>query len=268
VTSRPAPDLSAPRTARFENWDAGRYHELSTPHAAWGSNVLGHLRLRGDETVLDLGCGTGRLAAMVLRRFPRAWVIAVDASLAMAKRARAELGERAGVICCDLLDLALGRPAGAAVSSATFHWIADHERLFLRVRDAVAPGASFVAQCGGAGNIAALMSLLDTVNAEAPFRSYLAGWAGPWHYATADATRTRLERSGFEVARCWLEQRPVRHDRPREFLGTVVLAPYLERLPAELHPAYLDRVLQAMPDPPVLDFVRLNFVARCRERAR
>ncbi len=185
----------------------------------------------------------------------------------MTQRARAELGERARVICCDLRDLQLGTPAGAAVSSAAFHWIADHETLFLRVRDAVASGAPFVAQCGGAGNIAALMSVLDAVNDEDPFRPHLAGWAGPWHFATASATRTRLERVGFDIARCWLEQHAVRHDRPREFLATVVLAPYLERLPAGLHAAYLGRVLRALPDPPVIDFVRLNFVARRRDQA-
>jgi trans-aconitate 2-methyltransferase len=191
-------------------------------------------------------------------------VIAVDSSAAMAERAREALGGRAAVACSDLLDLRLETAAGAAVSSATFHWIGDHARLFTRIHAALSEGAPFVAQCGGAGNIGRLMAVLGDVCAERPFDAHLAGWTGPWHYPTAEATRSRLERAGFDVERCWLEPHAVTHERPREFLEAVMLGPYLQRLPAGLRCDFLDRVLEALPKPVTLDFVRLNFVARRR----
>lgn len=254
------PSRDAPR-----DWNASSYHEVSTPHLAWGAEVLDRLELHGDETVLDLGCGTGRVTRMLLARLPRGRVVAVDGSPAMVARARAELdGRRATVICSDLLQLQLDAPVDAAVSTATFHWIADHDTLFARVHDALVSGGQFVAQCGGAGNIAAVLAVVDAVSRESAFSAFLADWPSPTYFATPEATITRLERAGFDVTRCWLRDDPVVPDRPREFLETVVLGAHLERLPEAQRAAYVDRVLAGLPDPATLDYVRLNIVARRR----
>ena len=120
-----------------------------------GAAVVARLALRGDETVLDAGAGTGRVTEMVLERLPRGRVIAVDGSVSMAQRARERLPpDRVTVICSDLLALELPEPVDAVISTATFHWILDHDALFARMRRLLRPGGQFVAQCGGEGNIA------------------------------------------------------------------------------------------------------------------
>jgi trans-aconitate 2-methyltransferase len=250
-----------PPHARPRDWNAASYHRVSSPHQDWGGEVVGRLELRGDETVLDLGCGTGRVTEKLLERLPRGHVVAVDGAPAMVQRAREQLGHRATVVLSDLLELKLDEPVDAAISTATFHWIADHDALFARVAGALKPGGQFVAQCGGAGNIASVVEVLDRVGAEDPFAPCFAGWPGPWNFAGADETAARLRGAGFDVRDCWLQDWPIVPDHPREFLETVILGSHVERLPEQLREAYVDRVSAALPDPPALDYVRLNLVA-------
>jgi trans-aconitate 2-methyltransferase len=247
-------------------WDAPSYHEVATPHQGWGAEILDRLALRGDETVLDLGCGTGRVSAQLLERLrPRGRVVGVDGSAAMVAEATRLLGgERATFLRQDLLELTVEPAADAAVSSATFHWIADHDRLFARVRAALVAGAPFVAQCGGRGNIASVVAVVHDVAAREPFAASFAGWPGPWNFAGPEETVPRLERAGFAVDRVWLNASPQRPAETREFLRTVSLGAHLERLAPELHDAFLDAVLEGLGPDPVHDYVRLNIVATAR----
>jgi trans-aconitate 2-methyltransferase len=246
-------------------WDATSYHAVSTPHQGWGAEILGRLALNGDETVLDLGCGTGRVTAQLLDLLPEGHVIGVDGSAAMVAEAQRLLGsQRATFLQSDLLALQIDEPADAAVSSATFHWIADHDTLFARVRAALRPGAPFVAQCGGRGNIATVVAAVDAVSVREPFAGHFAGWPGPWNYAGPEETAQRLERAGFAVERCWLKESPQRPQPLREFLQTVSLGSHLQRLPRELHDPFLDAVVAELGPDPVHDYVRLNLVARAR----
>src|SRR3954451_15693953 len=115
------------------DWDATAYERLSAPLEAMGREVLQRLELDGDETVLDAGCGTGRVTAVLAERLPRGRVIAVDGSQAMVEEARRRLPDAVDVREADLLELCVDEPLDAIVSTATFHWIGDHERLFSRL---------------------------------------------------------------------------------------------------------------------------------------
>ncbi|MET0603118.1 MAG: methyltransferase domain-containing protein [Baekduia sp.] len=247
-------------------WDAGTYHAVATPHQSWGAEILDRLTLRGDETVLDLGCGTGRVSAQLLERLgPEGHVIGIDGSAAMVAEAQRQLGgERARFVQQDLLELTVEEPADAAVSSATFHWIADHDRLFARIRTALKDGAPFVAQCGGYGNIASIVAVVEEVIAREPFAPAFAGWPGPWNYASPEETVPRLERAGFAVDRVWLNESPQRPPQTREFLRTVSLGGHLLRLTPELQEAFLDAIVEGLGPEPVHDYVRLNIVATAR----
>ena len=89
----------------------------------------------------------------MIERLPWGRVIGLDASSSMVAAARERLGPDIDVRVGDLLELELEQPVDAVLSTATFHWIADHERLFARLRAALRPGGQLVAQCGGEGNI-------------------------------------------------------------------------------------------------------------------
>jgi trans-aconitate 2-methyltransferase len=244
------------------DWDAVAYDRVSDQQEKWSRAVIDRLGLSGDETVLDAGCGSGRVTRLLLERLPEGRVIGVDTSPSMIALAREALGDDVELITCDLLELELDEPVDAVFSNATLHWVLDHRRLFARLHAALRPGGALEAQCGGIGNLDEFLNSLENVNGDERFASYLRGIASTWNFASPGDTEIRLEAAGFESVRCWLEERLEKPREPREFLRTVCLGPHLDRLPASLHDAYLDAVLEAIPRPLALDYVRLNISAR------
>src|SRR5947208_15877721 len=230
------------RGMTFRSWDGATYDRISAPQARWGAVVLERLVLHGDERVLDAGCGSGRVTELLLERLPRGRVLAVDADPAMVDKARERLGGRAVVERQDLLELSVAEPVDVVFSTATFHWIGDHETLFARLHAALRPGGRLVAQCGGHGNIAKVRAISGP---------------GPWLYATAEETEARLRNAGFSKARAWLEPWPVVPPEPRTFLATVCL----RTIPDAEREEMIDRVIANLGDPPTLDYVRLNLEA-------
>jgi trans-aconitate 2-methyltransferase len=228
---------------------------------ALGLGVLERLELRGDETVLDAGCGSGRITQALIERLPRGRVIAIDESASMIAAARERLGPDADLRVGDLLELELEAPVDAILSTATFHWIGDHERLFARLHAALAPDGRLVAQCGGEGNIDVLRATANEVRAREPYAEHFAGWRAPWNYAGPQITHERLLAAGFSTAECWLAPAPREPEDPRAFLSQIVLGPHVQQLPEQLREPFMDDVLAALGEPVVVDYVRLNIDA-------
>lgn len=249
-------------TSATPDWDARTYHRVSAPHQDWAEVLFDRLALRGDETVLDAGCGSGRVTLKLADRLPQGHVIAVDGAPSMVAEARALLGDRATVIQSDLVALDLDEAVDAVFSSAVFHWIGDHDALFARLHAALRPGGRIVAQCGGEGNIATFRRRSDAVAQREPYAAHLAGWTGPWTYASAEETAERLERAGFTEVRTWLQPWDVTPPEAEQFVRSVCLHPHLARLPEELHDAFIADVMAEAGEPLVLDYVRLNIDAR------
>jgi trans-aconitate 2-methyltransferase len=244
------------------DWDAGTYHRVSVPHEEWARSVLDRLPLQGDETVLDAGCGSGRVTGLLIERLPKGRVVAVDGSPSMVEKVRETLRPGDEALVSDLTELKLDQQVDAVFSSAVFHWVLDHDLLFRRMRAALRPGGAIAAQCGGAGNIDRLRAISGEVAASEPFASYFKGFDEPWNYAGAEETEARLEAAGFDQARCWLQPWTIEPPEPAEFLRTVCLGPHMDRLPEELQMPFVERVLEDESDPLQMEYVRLNIEAR------
>ncbi|HWY90879.1 MAG TPA: methyltransferase domain-containing protein [Solirubrobacteraceae bacterium] len=244
-------------------WDGQTYDRISGPMQALGETVLDRLPLTGDETVLDAGCGSGRITQTLIQRLPRGKVIGVDMSASMVAAARARLGPDADIRQADLLELegVLDEPVDAILSTATFHWVADHAALFRALHGVLRPGGRLVAQCGGEGNIAGLRGRAGVVMEREPYAEHFRAFRPPWNYANPADTQSRLKAAGFATAECRLQPAPTEPGQPREFLSTIVLGPHVQHLPEPLREPFMDAVMAELGEPVVVDYVRLNIDA-------
>jgi trans-aconitate 2-methyltransferase len=242
-------------------WDAQTYDRVSDPQYEWGLEVLDRLQLEGDEYVLDAGCGSGRVTAKLLDRLPDGRVLCVDASEQMIEKAREALGDRADYLVSDLAELEVEKPVDVTFSTATFHWLPDHDRLFSRLHAAIRPGGRLVAQCGGAGNVAEHAQNIVAVASRPEFSEHFREMSVMWNFATPDETEQRLRNAGFDRVRCWLENKPVQPEDPYAFTTTVTMGPHLARLPEENRRRFAEAVLDLEGEPLTLNYVRLNIEA-------
>jgi SAM-dependent methyltransferase len=244
-------------------WDAEQYddgvgfvHEL-------GEGVLDWLAPEPGERVVDVGCGTGHLTAAIAEA--GADVVGVDRSPSMLSGARAEYPELA-LVRADATALPFAG-VDAVFSNAALHWVGDQDAAVASVAAALREGGRFVAEMGGAGNVAAVRAAFEGAAAE---RGY--DLPDPWVFPTVEEAATRLERHGFEVRRATLFDRPTPlsgEDGFREWasaFGDSLLSP----VPADERPSIVaDAEARARPDllrdgEWVADYRRLRFEAVLR----
>ncbi len=248
-------------------WDAITYDLVAAPMTRMGSVVLDRLPLRGDEVVLDAGCGSGQVTARLAARLPRGRVVALDGSAAMLDLARKALASHDGRVEFVQADLSAPLPPlpplDAVLSTATFHWVTGHESLFRHLAGAMRPGARLVAQWGGAGNVSHVTNALADV---APDFPGLDGWPGPWWFPTADEVAARLADADFDIDACWLHEEPVCQSSRaalEAYLATPVLVAHLARLDPPDRPRLVSAIADRIPEG-VIDYVRVNVVATRR----
>ena len=241
------------------DWDARTYDRVADPMTRWGLDTLDRLPMTGNERVLDAGCGTGRVTESLVERLPSGHVVALDGSPSMITGARerlARFGQRVTYVVADLgQPLPIDGPVDAILSTATFHWVPDHDALFANLAAVLRPGGRLVAQCGGAGNIASVQRVLAGIGD---------GWLGAVHFETPLDTTARLDAAGFVDIECWLTDEPTRFEPGEPFetyLRTVVLGAHVERLPEVDRTPFVRAVADGLGEP-VIDYVRLNIVAR------
>lgn len=254
-------------------WNAASYDKVSGPQTSWGQKVLNRLHVKGDERAIDAGCGSGRVTGELMERLPNGRLVAIDRSWNMLMTARANLrpvlGKRVSFVQVSLPDLPFVEWADLVFSTATFHWIKDHDALFAGIFTALRSGGRLHAQCGGGPNLHRARELAKGVMNDAPFARYFTDWPGPWEYASAIETAERLTNAGFIDVETSLEEAPTTlatEEDYREFVTTVIYHPHLERLPEPaLRREFIDRVTALAAREPVpftLDYWRLNIQAR------
>lgn len=254
------------------DWDAGVYDRLSAPQQSWGDAVLARLALEGDETVMDLGCGTGRLTGRVLESLPRGRVVAVDYSPAMLEVARANLrprfADRVAFVRADAARPPFHAVVDVVFSTATFHWVLDHDALFGGVFAALRPGGRLVAQCGGGPNLARLLARAKALVESQDYARYFGGWREPWLFEEADAAAARLTAAGFVNVEASTHPAPVTFATAGEyedFLACVCVRHHIAQLPVEAQTPFVKALsaLAADDEPPyTLDYWRLNLEAK------
>jgi trans-aconitate 2-methyltransferase len=250
-------------------WNSRTYHILSDPQTTWGAAVLQRIPDGVHRRVIDLGCGTGRVTYKLLETLPSTCVIANDCAPDMLSAAKAFLspvfGERVSFCLGDMLELQFDEEFDGVFSSAAFHWVPDHDRLFRAVFRMLSRRGWLEAQCGGERNLSLLRSRIDAFllahRGSGPPRS-----TGV-HYEGARATVRRLRSAGFSSARAWTEDAPAsfrdRHSFT-SFIAEIYFRSALPWLSGSLRTGLANYLADRFGGdrlPYTLDYVRLNISA-------
>jgi trans-aconitate methyltransferase len=247
-------------------WNSAAYHRLSQPQVSWGKKVLSRLQLRGDERLLDAGCGTGRLTAELIAALPRGRVVGLDLSRNMLIEARDHLRNRQiNLVAADLLHLPFEHAFDGIVSTAAFHWVLDHPGLFAGLRRVLRPGGWLHAQCGGGPNLARLRKRVDELAQTPRYAPYLVLFKEPWFFAGDQQAAEILQHAGFVNVETSVEVAPTVLDdahQYEEFVRNIIMRAHLRQIPSEeLRRKFMAELTEqaATEDPPFsLDYWRLN----------
>ncbi|MEX1253729.1 MAG: methyltransferase domain-containing protein [Dehalococcoidia bacterium] len=254
-------------------WNAEVYERIGKPMHGWAQQVIDDLALRGDETVLDAGCGSGSVTMDLMGKLPNGKIYAVDASGEMLEALSRTIEER-GLsnivpVQASLTDFTLPEPVDCVFSNAVFHWIPDDEALFGALFRATKPGGRLRAQCGGFGNNERVLEAVAVVRRDERFARHLGDFRDSKTYRTPEEATASLERAGWRDARARLWGQPVPFDDRDEaalYVRTILLRDHVARLPDGLGDAYcyavVDETVRRWGAPYTADYVRLDVWAR------
>jgi trans-aconitate methyltransferase len=255
-----------------ERWDGRDYERQSSHQREWGGGLVAELLLRGDERILDLGCGDGSLTRQLAALVPRGSVLGVDAAPEMLEAARGKYAPNMTVERLDITDLHFEAEFDLVFSNATLHWIHHHGALLSRIHRALRPGGILRAQFGADGNCPNLIECVHRQMAIPLFAEALAGFRWPWYFPSLADYEGLLGASPFTEWRAWTENRDRHFPTAEAIVGWIdnpSLIPFMQALPVDLRKPFRDGVVEAMlarthqPDGTYLEqFRRMNVWAR------
>lgn len=256
-------------------WDAATYDKVTANLEEWATTIIKSRKWSGRETVLDAGCGSGRITK-VLSMVTNGSIYAVDNDPNMVIKAKNNLHniENVKVIQSDLIALdpaILPLRFNVVFSNAVLHWIHDHHKVFRNFHDLLnEKDGELLIQCGGFGNLQNVISVFNTVKDLSIFKRYFSDWKNPWNFAKPEVTYSILKELGYRDITTYLFDAPINFKDKESYLTylkTVVLGPYLQYLPSEqLKNGFLKEIANHIENncPQLvwkLDYVRLNILA-------
>jgi len=138
------------------DWDASTYDRISDAQESWGHEIIEYRRWKGNEVVLDAGCGSGRTTKILSMKVPQGKVIAVDSDLSMINLAKENLSKFSNIafIKMDISEIELEEKVDVVFSNATLHWILNHKKVFERLWQILNFEGQLLIQCGGHRDLA------------------------------------------------------------------------------------------------------------------
>ena len=187
-------------------FDAKKYERASAHQQSWGERLIDELAIKGDERILDLGCGDGRLTARLAERVPQGHVLGIDASRNMIDQAqRSHVRTNLEFRQMDINAIAFEGAFDIVYSNATLHWVKDHRRLLANIHKALRAGGMARFNFAGEGNCTNFIEVVRRTMAEEPFAACFQDFEWPWFMPSVREYEELLAESRLSKAEVWLE---------------------------------------------------------------
>ncbi len=253
-------------------WDSRDYAANSEVQLQWAMELVKKLGLRGNEHLLDIGCGDGKVTARLATELDRGEVLGIDSSPTMIELARDSHGRNTSNLNfrqTDARALPFTEEFDVIFSNAALHWIRDHRPVVQGMFNALKPGGRVLVQMGGRGNAGAVVQAMERVISRSPWQKYFEDFIFPYGFHGPEEYTQWLEEAGFAVRYIRLVPKEMVHADRRKFTGWLrtTWLPYLELVPKQNQAEFIEEVVTTYlgnsdPQEPVhTEMVRLEYLA-------
>lgn len=231
----------------LHEFDGERYREAAGHQREWGERLIAGLELRGDERILDLGCGDGTVSTRLAERVPRGSVLGIDASAGMINAAQPLARPNLRFALQDIRTLDFEDEFNLIFSNSALHWLQDQSRLLAACHGALKDGGRFCGGFPGAGSAAGFIRAVKQVMGDPAYRRYFANFEWPWHMPEAGEYESLVWRAGFrEVAvQVRINDRSFSAAQFTGFIDQPAIVPFLAPVAEADKKRFRDEVLQA-----------------------
>ena len=257
-------------------WDAKDYGINSQNQYAWATELLAKLKLSGDESVIDIGCGEGKITSELARAVPNGRVVGIDSSEQMVQRAKSSFSdEQQPNLHFELMDarkLNFQEEFDVAFSNAALHWILDQKSVLSGVKRSLRSGGKLMFQMAGQGNAKAILDILAELLSLSYWRSHFEDFKFPYAFLTPNEYKNLLSEAGLTVVRVEKIPKDMKFDSAIGLAGWIrtTWLPYTQRLPKKQQTKFINEIAQTYLrlNPPDakgiihLDMVRLEVEAK------
>ena len=231
-------------------WNAADYASHSSAQVKWGQEIIAKLNLRGDETVLDIGCGNGRLTAALAQKLPGGFVQGVDSSVEMIRFAVKSFPSSAipnlAFQVCDAGRLTFSNKFDIVVSFSCLHWIKDHLPVLKGIKQGLKTNGRVMLQFGGKGNAADILAVTDEVIVGTKWEKYFRGFIFPWYFYEPQEYSVWVKKSGLKLRRIELIAKDMVQNSKDDLIGwaRATWVPYVNRVPEGLQNEFLTEIAE------------------------
>jgi trans-aconitate methyltransferase len=230
-------------------FDGTKYEKSSQCQSEWGNELIARLNLRGNETILDLGCGSGLTTKELAARVPYGKVVGLDSSPSMLETAKAHKTANMELLLLDINYIAFEDEFDVVFSNAALHRVLDHERLLKNIYRALKPNGFLRIQFAAEGNCPNLIAVLKMVMELSEFVTGFKGFQWPWYMSNPDEYEKLLSGTVFRNYRVWGENKDRYFRDEQSMIGWIEqpgIVPFLAVLPDDLKRLFLDTVVERM----------------------
>lgn len=233
------------------HWNAEDYCTSSSNQKKWALELLSKLDLKGNERVLDIGCGDGEITAAIAQRVPRGSVVGIDSSKEMidlaTRRFSSEHYPNIAFLLKDAGALDFREEFDAVFSNACLHWVIDHQPVLVGIRRCLKPSGRVLLQMGGKGNAATVLEAIDAVLKMPRWARYFNRFAFPYAFYGPDEYRSWLAALGLQIRRAELLSKEMIHEGSDGFVAWLrtTWLPYTERVPGSLREEFIREIVAA-----------------------
>ncbi len=239
-----------------DNWNAQDYAKNSSAQESWANELVSKLALQGNEQVLDIGCGDGKITNAIAKKLADGKAVGIDRSASMIELAKSQFNRpNLSFYQMDATAISFQEQFKVAFSNAALHWVKDHKAILIHLKKCLRGNAKILFQMGGYGNAQDVLAVVDQVTTSENWKSYFDNFDFPYRFCTIQDYEKWLPEAGYQAQRIELIEKDMVHENAEGLKGWLRTTwfPYTDRLPENQKEDFLNLVVQEYKDAHPLD---------------